>query len=566
MLRIVLVTMLTIVSLFTFSNGGNINANEERYTFTLLGDKSIKVQAGDEYIEPGYEYKSSTGVIDNSHILVEGRYDTNKLGNYTLKYFSTLNGKVYHTQRVISVIDTLAPEIIFANNVEVAQGASFDLLADVTVVDNHDKNAARQLKANPAKIDTTKLGTVEVVYSVKDSRSNTAVATRKITVVADNSEKPAKPEEELAPPVEEPAEPEEELTPPVEKPAEPEEELTPPAEKILTAQDMVNQMTVGWNLGNALDSTDYLKTGLGTKEAVTHYETLWGNPVITKKLLEMVRDKGINTVRIPVTWYDHMDENGVISPLWLDRVEEVVNYALDLGLYTMIDVHHDTGLYKSWIYSDANNIEENKANLKMVWEQIGERFKDYGQELMFEGFNEIVDPAINYDWQTGYFHTISVMELNQVFVDTVREIGGNNKDRILVVTTFSGLADDQKLETFRLPIDKTTGKEDDKVILAVHDYTRTKSGIDSLMQRINRHIVARNIPVIINEFGIMAREITSPEERATMTKYFVEEANKYGIKCFWWDNGGDYIIINRWTHEWFYEYIVDALIEGAKTN
>lgn len=59
-------------------------------------------------------------------------------------------------------------------------------------------------------------------------------------------------------------------------------------------------MKIGWNLGNTLDCYDI------TWE-VDDFETAWGNPKTTKKMIDTVKAAGFNAVRIPVTWNEHMD-------------------------------------------------------------------------------------------------------------------------------------------------------------------------------------------------------------------------------------------------------------------
>ena len=60
---------------------------------------------------------------------------------------------------------------------------------------------------------------------------------------------------------------------------------------------------IGWNLGNTLDSVDFRQEG-----SVEYYETLWGNPITTKQMIDAVKEAGFKAVRVPVTWYDHVDE------------------------------------------------------------------------------------------------------------------------------------------------------------------------------------------------------------------------------------------------------------------
>ena len=112
-----------------------------------------------------------------------------------------------------------------------------------------------------------------------------------------------------------------------------------------TAQQVVTDMKAGWNLGNTLDSaTDPKDSKI---YAPSYYETAWSNPVTTKAMIDEVKAKGFNTVRIPVTWGANIEKNtqytGTISSAWLDRVEEVANYALDNNMYCIVNVHHDVG-------------------------------------------------------------------------------------------------------------------------------------------------------------------------------------------------------------------------------
>ena len=44
------------------------------------------------------------------------------------------------------------------------------------------------------------------------------------------------------------------------------------AENVMTADDITQNMTIGWNIGNSLDATGY-----GSSQ-----ETSWGNPTVTQ--------------------------------------------------------------------------------------------------------------------------------------------------------------------------------------------------------------------------------------------------------------------------------------------
>lgn len=327
-----------------------------------------------------------------------------------------------------------------------------------------------------------------------------------------------------------------------------------------TAQEVLKEIKIGWNLGNALDSTNYKKEYLGEEKNIDYYETLWGNPKTTKEMIDTVKEAGFNSIRVPVTYYDHILSDGTIDEAWFKRVEEVINYVLDNGLYCILDMHHDTGLYEggSWIVADVGKFDENAQKVEMIWTQVANRFKDYDYKLIFEGLNETVDAAHQgYDWNSGTEITLNVLKLNQVFVDTVRSTGGKNKNRVLAVTTYGGITDEHKLSLFTMPNDIVK----DKIILSVHDYADEEKNIDAMFERINKYILEKNIPIMIDEFGTQTYK--GDEERARIASYYVSKAHALNIPCYIWDDGGNYQILDRNTLTWKYPKLKNALIEAV---
>ncbi len=98
------------------------------------------------------------------------------------------------------------------------------------------------------------------------------------------------------------------------------------------SQKYSEAMEPGWNLGNSFDSVG--STG----------ETSWGNPVVTKKLIKEVKKQGFKSIRIPFTVYGRVGAapSYTIDPTFLNRYTQVVDWALDEGLYVMINLHHDS--------------------------------------------------------------------------------------------------------------------------------------------------------------------------------------------------------------------------------
>lgn len=137
-----------------------------------------------------------------------------------------------------------------------------------------------------------------------------------------------------------------------------------------SAHDAVDNMKVGWNLGNTLDVP---KTKDDREIPAAEYETLWGNPVTTREMIKTVKAAGFGVVRVPITWDPHVDDAGNIDEAWMDRVEEVVNYVLDEGMYCIINVHHNTGGF-GWLRASYADWDEMSERFRRIWEQISERF------------------------------------------------------------------------------------------------------------------------------------------------------------------------------------------------
>lgn len=276
-----------------------------------------------------------------------------------------------------------------------------------------------------------------------------------------------------------------------------------------TAAEITEDMGFGWNLGNSLDS--YVGTTFGCQDLSS--ETCWGNPKSTQTLIDGVKASGVNTIRVPVTWYNHMDPNTYeIDDAWMDRVEEVVNYVLkNDDTYCILNVHHDTG-ENGWLRASGTNIQTNKEIFRKIWEQIAERFGGYGDRLIFEGFNEILDD--NSEWVNPSQESLTIVnDLNQMFVDIVRASGGNNAQRCLIVNTYAASGNPYVTSNFEIPEDTAQ----DKIIAECHVYQpfyftsefypdettweQNKYYLDEQLDAIYNNFVQKGTPAIIGEFG-----------------------------------------------------------------
>ena len=308
-----------------------------------------------------------------------------------------------------------------------------------------------------------------------------------------------------------------------------------------TAKDAVKNMGVGWNLGNTLDAHDATKTWKTTAE----HETCWGQPVTKPELLKMMKEAGFGAIRVPITWYQEMDADGKVNDAWMKRVKEVVDYVIDNGMYCIINVHHDTGAdsgnYKSWLKASTSSYNTNKAKYEGLWKQIAEQFKDYDQKLLFESYNEMLDEKNT--WNEPVDKTDGYKAINSYaksFVTTVRATGGNNKDRNLVVNTYSASSTPDAMQNLDLP------EESNHIIFQIHSYpnwqnkSNAKKEIDNLISNIKSKLLDR-APVIVGEYATFT---TWPSEIDYYAKdkevalyamdYLIQKTKENGIGTFYW--------------------------------
>lgn len=237
----------------------------------------------------------------------------------------------------------------------------------------------------------------------------------------------------------------------------------------MTSQELVSSIRIGWNLGDTLDVCQADRDGDGkvnehVEEGEEVDETLWGNPKATKELFESLWDSGVNAVRIPVTWRDHIDEAGNVTEAWMNRVREVVDYAYDLGMIVIINIHHDGGGdpdFGAWICHAATDYEGTLSRYKTLWSQIAECFQNYGERLIFESMNEVGFDSLS---ESKAYETLN--NLNREFVSLIRSSGGNNPKRHLLIagywTDIAKTCDSR----FSMPEDP-----EGKSIVSVHYYT-----------------------------------------------------------------------------------------------
>ena len=345
----------------------------------------------------------------------------------------------------------------------------------------------------------------------------------------------------------------------------------------LDQTQITDAMGLGWNLGNQLEASS---GGLPS-------ETCWGNPEITKELIDTIKAQGFKTVRIPVSYLDMIGDGPdyKIDTDWLDRVQEVVDYVVNNDMFAIVNMHGD-GYYTvdhSWLLcaEDDDKQTEIKDKYGKVWTQIADRFKDYDQHLIFESMNEEFNNDYGKPDEKAYDN---INAYNQIFVDSVRATGSNNEKRWLLLpgwnTNIEYTAGDDY--NFKIPTDKGCKADGKRIMISVHYYdpfnftidenktAKTQWGkyavknydnwgqedyVDSQMALLNEKFVSQGYPVVIGEFG--AQDKTEKfadynEFRRYWSEYLIKAAKKNGVVCVYWDNGYNgnkgFGIINRFDY------------------
>ena len=323
-----------------------------------------------------------------------------------------------------------------------------------------------------------------------------------------------------------------------------------------SAFDITSQMVIGWNLGNSLDSTN---DNLTMDSSPKKFAMAWGNPEPTKELIEAVKNGGFNTIRIPTTWYQHLylDESTntyKIDTKWLAYVKQFVDYAYDMDMFVILNVHHENWVYVAKFTDETYNDASKKLN--DIWSCLAETFKDYDQHLVFEGMNEPreTNNPSNSEWGDGDANSWNyINRLNKVFVDAVRGQGSSyNKERLLMLPGYHAGNSVSTVRAIEIP------ENSGNVALSVHAYnpyffcmdtsnmanhtypgasgygSDYKTELQTMFNSYKSIIAEKNVPIVMGEFS--ASDFNNTESRINWAKDYLSMAKDAGIPCVLWDN------------------------------
>lgn len=349
------------------------------------------------------------------------------------------------------------------------------------------------------------------------------------------------------------------------------------------APALAAKMKLGWNLGNSLEAA---------ASPTSANETLWGNPKTSKALIDAVKAAGFNTIRIPCAWSGYIEDqsNHKIKEIWLERVQEVVDYCIANDMYAILNIHWDGG----WLEENPKYAAQVAVNQKQkaLWEQIAVYFRDYDEHLIFAGTNEV---HADYGTPTAEHLTVQ-RSYNQTFVTAVRSTGGRNAYRNLAVQSYNTnillavnhllMPDDNVSKRlmaevhFYDPFDFALDDKSDKYLWG-KDFVGSanvsnwgqEAWVDQQFASMKVNFADKGIPVILGEYGATLRNVgTNQANHIKARNYYLSYVTKAArqnnmIPCYW-DNGATGAngsgLFNRSSGQVVHHDALGAIVEAGK--
>jgi len=163
-----------------------------------------------------------------------------------------------------------------------------------------------------------------------------------------------------------------------------------------------------WSIGELnvyLNNDDYtlwktLKSRFGDATTESIYAT-HQNTWIQESDLDNIASMGLNVIRLPIAWFEIVNENGTIKSNAWDQIDWLIAEAAERNIYTLIDLHTVPGGGCPWgscgrVGPNPNEFWTNPTYQNMVvdiWEAIATRYE--GNPAV-AGYDLINEPLIDY--------------------------------------------------------------------------------------------------------------------------------------------------------------------------
>ena len=390
-----------------------------------------------------------------------------------------------------------------------------------------------------------------------------------------------------------------------------------------SAIDIVNDMGLGYNLGNVLTFNccrNFEKVKL-ENEQIRIYGTIFP----TKHLINKIKKYGFKTIRFQVIYLNITNDNDKFYSEWISKIIEVINLVINENMYCILSVRHDGEFWKI----EGENGKDKYVNL---WRQIANELMNYDEHLIFESNNEVnydIDYSfdeddINVEVDDNYIsygsdlpsdksiddddyydaddeiidknYHIPLLNITQIFIDTIRNTGGLNKERLLIIPGIHNEIELINMFTYEMPKDIANKSaisfcsympldydydfsEGEDIPMNWYDnknnyqqsYLKKKWGtikdyqnIVSNFNLLKDFFTDKGIPIIITEVGMLSEQTKENNFMREFLYVLFSIAEEYnGIMPCLWDIsekiGEDIYYYNKETFQWKDQQILDNL-------
>jgi aryl-phospho-beta-D-glucosidase BglC (GH1 family) len=155
-------------------------------------------------------------------------------------------------------------------------------------------------------------------------------------------------------------------------------------------------------------------------ELINKYQDNWW----TESDFDLVKAEGMNVLRLPVTYFEMLNEDGSLKTTAFDRLDWFINEAKKRDIYVMIDMHGAVGSQNGKDHSGDTTVEDigdfynNEANISRtvyLWEEIAKRYRN---EPMVCGYDLLNEPSatklVQYDVYDRIYRAIRNIDKDHI--------------------------------------------------------------------------------------------------------------------------------------------------------
>ena len=144
----------------------------------------IKLNAGQDTVELNFDWVDKGAVLKvgskEYQAVTDDQVDTTTLGLYKVEYYYEYDGKEYKIIRYVNVVDQLKPIIELNPGIDTIKVGEEWLDAGAEAFDNSQEDIEIIVSG---EVDTTKVGTYQIIYKASDASGNTTEIIRYVNVV-----------------------------------------------------------------------------------------------------------------------------------------------------------------------------------------------------------------------------------------------------------------------------------------------------------------------------------------------------------------------------------------------